>query len=385
MNQQRAVKHRLTRLLKHPGCDIAIVAPPGDAARPGIEEMCLTLCPLPGESAAGMARRLASELSALGAQTVKHDVFGPVASYGEFMGAWRSVASGADCPITWVAGASCSGASLAGIHVRAVKGAPVETVRTPEGRPAGRTYCDGHARYCLLGGIGPDTAGAERGEQALETFKNIRTALGTVGMAMSNVVRTWFYIDHILDWYGRFNEVRTDFFRRTGVFEGVVPASTGIGGGNPDGTAVVAGCLAVEPVAGDMAVSQLSSPLQGSAQDYGSSFARAVETQVPGLRTVYVSGTASIAPDGRTVREDDVAGQTELTMRVVSAILESRGMSYADATRALVYFKRAEDAPAYDRYARANGLGGMPVIVTHNDICRDDLLFEIEIDASASV
>ena len=33
------------------------------------------------------------------------------------------------------------------------------------------------------------------------------------GMSFGNVMRTWFYLDRILEWYHEFNHVRTAFFR----------------------------------------------------------------------------------------------------------------------------------------------------------------------------
>jgi hypothetical protein len=79
----------------------------------------------------------------------------------------------------------------------------------------------------------------------------------------------------------------------------------------------------------------------------------------------------------------DVDAQVALTMEVVEAILKSRGMGWKDATRAIGYFKRLEDAPAFDRYCAKAGLPALPIVVSENDVCRDELLFEIEMDAAA--
>ena len=102
---------------------------------------------------------------------------------------------------------------------------------------------------------------------------------------------------------------------------------------------------------------------------------------MPDHRRLYVSGTASIDKEGRTVFLDDTRAQVRLTMEVVQAILQSRDMDWADVTRSLAYFKRAEDAPLLGTYCRDNDLAPFPVIVAENDVCRDDLLFEIEVDA----
>ena len=162
----------------------------------------------------------------------------------------------------------------------------------------------------------------------------------------------------------------------------MVRASTGVGGSSPAGAAVVANLFAVERKSDKVRIEALPSPLQCPALDYGSSFSRAVELAVPGLRRVLVSGTASIAPGGETAHVGDVDAQLELTMDVVLAILESRGMGWKDVTRGIAYFKECEDAPAWDKYRARVSLPDMPVVVAQNHICRDDLLFEIEVDAA---
>jgi enamine deaminase RidA (YjgF/YER057c/UK114 family) len=98
-------------------------------------------------------------------------------------------------------------------------------------------------------------------------------------------------------------------------------------------------------------------------------------------RRLYVSGTASIDKAGATAFVGDCRAQVNLTMEVVQAILHSRDMAWGDVTRSLAYFKRAGEAPLFDAYRRKHGLPPFPAIVVENDICRDDLLFEIEVDA----
>jgi len=46
-----------------------------------------------------------------------------------------------------------------------------------------------------------------------------------------------------------------------------------------------------------------------------------------------------------------------------------------------VYFKQAENTPLFARHLQDNRLPRFPAVIVENDICRDDLLFEIEVDA----
>ena len=249
------------------------------------------------------------------------------------------------------------------------------------GRAVGAKYEDAYAQYVLLMGVAPDDLSASREQQARSVFENISKLLKNEGFSFHDVVRTWLYLDKLLEWYDVLNRVRDEFFEANDIFGGFVPASTGIGCANSLGAAIIAGAIAMRPKDGKASKAMLASPLQCSALDYRSSFSRAAEIVTPEWRTVFVSGTASIAPGGETVHHDDAAKQVKLTMEVVQAILETRGMSFADSVRAIAYIKRPEDRPAWQNWLKTNGL---PADYAHEiiaDVCRDDLLFELELDA----
>lgn len=249
------------------------------------------------------------------------------------------------------------------------------------GRVIGTVHENDEATYCFFEEIAPADLSASRPEQTLSIFETIERVLRAEGMEFGNLVRTWFYLDKILDWYDDFNAARTPFLKSRGAFDGLVPASTGIGIANRLGSAVIAGALAIKPKSA--IVREVASPLQCSALDYKSSFSRAVEVARGGRRELYISGTASIEPGGKTAFLDDTKAQIELTMDVVAAILESRQMGWKNTTRAIAYIKDPNDAPLFADYLRAHGLEQMPLLWMHSDVCRDDLLFELELDAVA--
>jgi len=128
----------------------------------------------------------------------------------------------------------------------------------------------------------------------------------------------------------------------------------------------------------------IPSPKQCPAPAYGSAFSRAVEIHSPGFRQVLISGTASIEPGGATAHVGDVQAQIDLTMEVVESILESRGMSLADTSRATAYFRSGSDAPRFIEWMERHEIRNLPVVHACCDICRDDLLFELELDAIQS-
>lgn len=269
------------------------------------------------------------------------------------------------------------------IQMTALEGVSIRPL-VSGGRLVGSAYEDSSAEYIRLTGVLPSDLSASRAQQTLSVLENLDGILRENGMEFSNTIRTWLYLDRLLDWYDTFNAVRTRFFEEKGIFRGLVPASTGIGAGNPQGAAIVADLLAVRSKCGEVGVVAVNSPLQNSATDYHSSFSRAVEVALPTHRTLYVSGTASIDKSGRTVHRESAGAQIDLTMRVVGELLSSRAMGWQDVSRGIAYFKNSADAVLLENYCRETGIGRLPLSFFHADICRRDLLFEIEVDAVKS-
>ncbi len=352
--------------------------------RGGVRELHLTLLPQPGESAAMMLERLAVLLQTHNASVVRHEVFGTLAAQPDFADSLRRLFGEQPWPVTFVEGAACDGESVAGMHVLAVAGTQVESLAFA-GRVVGRIFHDGHARHCVLGDVRPADHSAPREQQALQVFENLEAALNRASLSLSNVARTWLFLDDILAWYGPFNEVRREFFERRQLFDHTVPASTGIGVKNPIGAALVGGAWAVAPTNGSLFVGEVGSPMQCPAPAYGSCFSRAVEIVTPGWRRVFISGTASIAPNGDSVCAGDLDGQIDLTMQVVRAILVSRELDYSDVTRATAYLRNPADAPLFRKWCVKLGLENWPLVTTQAVVCRDELLFEIEVDAMAPI
>ena len=254
-----------------------------------------------------------------------------------------------------------------------------------DGRVVGSRYEDEHAEYILLGGILPEDLTASREAQCESSFERINQALVDEGFTFKDVVRTWFYLDHLLEWYDNFNRIRDAFFEKQKVFGGFVPASTGIGSANVYGAAILAGAIAMRPKVPATTRAMLESPLQCSALDYRSSFSRAAEIVTQEGRLVFISGTASIEPGGKTVHVEDFPKQVDLSMKVVEAILGTRNMTFENKVRAIVYIKRPEDVHAWHVWLSEHKLPFDFAQEIIADVCRDDLLFEIEMDAISRV
>ena len=323
-----------------------------------------------------MQKQLQDAVTSRDASVLGQFVFAGCRHYERF----RSTFEDAPWPSSWLQGDACQSGEMLSMQVTAISGLPTEAIEL-NGRKVGFTYEDEYARYCRLGGLTPPSADLSRGEQTQIVFEDMKAALAMCDMPFNDTVRTWLYLDDLLAWYDDFNRVRTDFFEAHGVFDKMVPASTGIGASNPAGTAIMADCFAVHPKSKAMTIQAVPSPLQCSAEDYRSSFSRAVELGYPTHRSLSISGTASIDPEGHSVHLGDAAAQISLTMQVIEALLVSRQMGWSDVNRGIAYFKDSADIPLFADHCEDHGIAPLPVAISHADVCRDDLLFEIEVDA----
>ena len=250
------------------------------------------------------------------------------------------------------------------------------------GRAVARVWETDDAVFCLVAGLPPPDLTAPRGVQAAAVFPGLEDVLAAAGMTFAHVVRTWLYIDRVCEWYGEFNAARSAFFESRRVFETFLPASTGIGCANLDGAALVAGALAMRPKRPGVRAEIVDSPLQAPAMAYKSSFSRAAEIVTPAARQLFISGTASIRPNSHEVAYvGDIVRQIDCTMTAVRAILESRDYGWADVTRAIVYLKEPAFRAPWRAWCTAQGLPTTFAAETVCDVCRDEWLFEIEVDA----
>lgn len=346
--------------------------------RGSIQEHFITLTTDAGETPKSFFQRVGRAVEKIDGQVVSVEVLGMAASAKEHLPVLKQVLGPDNPPINWLCNLHLD--TLCGVHLWFVSGTSVSRIES-SGGVLGSLFADEYGRYCRLAGMLTTETAKPRNEQAREMFGQMETVLQGQGMAFSDVFRTWFYNDNILAWYADFNGVRDRFFKEKNVYDNLMPASTGIGGGNVGGAALTGGLLAIQHKASTLQVAEVPSPFQSSAADYGSSFSRAVEVTYPDHRRIYVSGTASIDEAGRTVFVGDSKAQVNLTMEVVQAILRSKNMDWGDIVRSLVYFKHAEDMPLFEAYLKEKGLPSFPAIVSENDVCRDNLLFELEADA----
>lgn len=243
-------------------------------------------------------------------------------------------------------------------------------------------------------------------DQTADVFEGLRAMLAEAGASFEDVARAWLYQGGITDIegnterYRELNRARADFFagipfhsRRLwhgGDGRAIYPASTGIG---TEGHGLVATCLALKTERTDVELLPLENPLQTPSFDYpehysakAPKFSRAMALRIGDHVTTWISGTASIV-NSESVHPGDVEKQTEQTLTNIERLIDAEnfgrlGWSGAGATldhlaKVRVYVKRHED---YDkcRAVCERRLGRIPAIYAQADVCRPDLLVEIE-------
>ena len=218
-------------------------------------------------------------------------------------------------------------------------------------------------------------------EQAQAMMEKAESVLKQFGADFLSVPRTWMWLKDILSWYNDFNNVRNKFFTERGLIGAgtrqSMPASTGIGLGPDNGGHCAMDLVAVLEPADSTQYLQVTGK-QHCALNYGSAFSRAARSIMPTGDIVFVSGTASIDADGVTTNIGDAAGQINATIENVRAVLSEMQSSEKDLVQVIAYCKTTEDEKVFNSL---KGSLDWPWITVICDICRPDLLFEIEATA----
>ena len=269
---------------------------------------------------------------------------------------------------------------IGGVQVHAVSSDSGPEVINLEGNLCGRILRLPGRTYLTLSSVSAPQF-EQATEQARAMLEKTELALKQFAADFLSVSRTWMWLGDILSWYGDFNRVRNKFFTERGTIgkpnRQSMPASTGIGLAPADGGKCAMDLIAVlEPADSIQYLPAVGK--QHCALEYGSAFSRAARAITPAGETVFVSGTASIDADGETTHIDDAPGQINTTIENVRAVLKDMHAADEDVVQAVAYCKTTEVENIF------NGLKDAlpwPWVTVICDICRPDLLFEIEVVA----
>lgn len=214
--------------------------------------------------------------------------------------------------------------------------------------------------------------------QIRDLWTLLATELGQAGIGLDRLARTWLWLDPMATWYGELNQARNACFRSHGLIAADgrpvhLPASTGIGLRPQRGNIAVDAIAALH---GPGPTLFAAGGRQDCALGYGSAFSRAAQVRTPSGLTLFISGTAAIDAAGRTLYVGDREGQVRETIRCVQAILAQTGGRAEEIVQGVAYGVDEAVLALWNRYNPGWEL--VPVLA---DICREDLLFEIELSA----
>lgn len=251
----------------------------------------------------------------------------------------------------------------------------------------------------------PRTSATGVYEKTVCAYQQLRRLLPDAGARLDQVVRTWLYLGGIVDndgptqRYRELNRGRGDVYEHVSFLEErlpeahhgpAFPASTGIG---TAGRSISLSALAVVSEADDVVAVPLENPRQTAAYSYARTYSPTSPKFSRGLAlchgedaTLFISGTASIT-NSETRHAGDVVAQTHETIENIAALISEENLSRHGLAGwgttleglglARVYIKRPEDH-ARVRDVCERRLGGAPMTYVVADVCRPDLLVEIE-------
>jgi len=225
-------------------------------------------------------------------------------------------------------------------------------------------------------------------EATTEAYRQICATLDAE--SYPHLLRVWNYLPdinrhiHGTERYREFNSARRLALRASGrPLSGNVPAASALGAG-PDSP------LLVYFLAARTAPTFLENPRQTSAYHYprrygphSPVFSRATLLRQPGSLMLFISGTASIVGH-RSLHVGDTVAQTRETLTNIEALVaEANRMAPGarfslDALACKVYVRRPVDLPVIQAQLTSALGEDARLIYLQADICRQDLLVEIE-------
>lgn len=336
----------------------------------------------PGQTPRDLFAAVAAELRARRARILQERVFA-AAGAAAGLARLRCEAYGGLCDgvePTWLTATSGRNEVVSGMQVHAIAGGPRPSVLREGSHAAGRLLRHNGRTWLTASGI-TSPAAAEPSAQADDMLRCVSALVRQAGGNMHSVARTWMWLGDVLSWYPQFNRVRNEFFVATGLIKpgvgSTLPASTGIGIGPANGRACAMEAVAlIEP--SDGIEYFLAGGNQQAACSYGSAFSRAARIATPAGRTLFISGTAAIDAAGATTHVGDIGGQIGDTLDNVRAVLRDFDCSDDQVVQCIAYCKTPEVLEAFRTYP---GVPSWPWITLICDVCRPELLFEIEATA----
>lgn len=219
-----------------------------------------------------------------------------------------------------------------------------------------------------------------------DMFSNLEAQLHQNEYSPKNLVHTWFYLRKIKQNYPGFNLARRLFFDRNGVNYTdnalTLPSSTCIGAPICEENVYAADIYCIRHNNASTKVSRMFNEKQNEANGtnylFQPTFARATEIIEPDYTKIHVSGTASINQNGESINLNDSYNQILTTLNHVKSLLNQHDMNFEHLVQSTCFFKRKEYYSDFLMALEALGLQNFSQTFVIGDVCRDELLFELD-------
>ncbi len=251
-------------------------------------------------------------------------------------------------------------------------------------------------------------------EQSDALFVKLSKILSLEEFAVSDIVRQWNYIPQIVavdknnyQHYQAFNDSRTVFYRKADWVKCGYPAATGIG---MDCGAVTVDVVAVKYFDTKSRVLPIDNDLQRAAHVYTQNVLIGAQMdEIEGCSTpkferakavgslqngyiCYISGTAAIRGEA-SMESNDAAVQTVMTVENVEHLISDYtcrkfgielGCKFREINSARTYIKNPKEVDQIKSVVDEKWGDKTSVVYLKADVCRDELLVEIEAIANIS-
>ena len=255
----------------------------------------------------------------------------------------------------------------------------------------------------FVSGLRADFPGLDLREQADAIFSGLDEILRLEEIPISSIIRQWNYIEQILaitngrQHYQEFNDSRSLFYNKT-TFGNGYPAATGVGTGC---AGVVIDLEVLHPLQADVKVVSLNNDLQVPAHSYSPCVLLGDDDRKTGQKStpkfergkiilygdkghLYISGTAAIRGE-ISMKDAGIEEQTRMTLENIEHLISKKNLAEAgiiDVTdvslRSLRIYLKEENFYKPAKKIVEELYDGLPAVYLKGDVCREELLVEIE-------
>ncbi|MBC8545653.1 hypothetical protein H8711_01705 [Clostridiaceae bacterium NSJ-31] len=295
-------------------------------------------------------------------------------------------------PAVYLQGVPVADAPMAGITVYGVtprKGSVRTEYYSMDGLPwpvAARLDLESGEWLYLTGLTGREGELAGIETEVRSMFHFAKECLEANGFCAKDIVRKWIYLSEMEQNYQGLNDGRRQFYQEEGIdYSGSaaeLPASTCIGGDYGCGRSVSMDLACVNKRRPHPELIRVYNIRQNEAEGdtylFKPTFSRGMVIRDEKLVEMQISGTASIDRDGKTAFIGQPYEQIKWTLINVLGLLEQQGMTFDDMVQSNCFFKEREYYDLFLDLLQELKIADFAPVCVVGDVCRTDLLFELD-------